>query len=37
MHDFLMAKRESYPNFRSSQTGYTYKDLCAIYSELKKI
>ena len=36
MHDFLMAKRESYPNFRSSQTGYTYKDLCAIYSELKK-
>ncbi|MFQ8812970.1 MAG: hypothetical protein ACLR8X_07275 [Gallintestinimicrobium sp.] len=37
MHDFLLAKRESYPNFRSSQTGYTYKDLCAIYSELKKI
>ena len=36
MHDFLLAKRESYPNFRSSQTGYTYKDLCAIYSELKK-
>lgn len=36
MHDFLLAKRESYPNFRSSRTGYTYKDLCAIYSELKK-
>ena len=37
MHDFLLAKRESYPNFRSSQTGYTYKDLCAIYSELKNM
>lgn len=36
MQDFLLAKRENYPNFRSSKTGYTFADLCAIYSEFKK-
>ena len=36
MHDYLMSKRESYPNFRSSRTGYTYGDLCDIYSDFKK-
>ena len=25
-----------YPNFRSSRTGYTYADLCDIYSDFKK-
>ena len=36
MQDFLLAKRENYPDFRSSKTGYTYADLCAIYSDFKK-
>lgn len=36
MHRFLMEKRDNYPNFRSSKTGYTFADLCAIYSEFKK-
>ena len=36
MKDFLQAKRESYPHFRSSRTGYTYADLCAIYGSFKK-
>ena len=36
MQNFLLAKREHYPDFRSSKTGYTYADLCAIYSSFKK-
>ena len=36
MMDFLLAKRENYPDFRSSQTGYTFADLCAIYTNFKK-
>ena len=36
MQDYLMSKRESYPDFRSSRTGYTYADLCDIYSDFKK-
>lgn len=36
MQNYLLAKRESYPDFRSSQTGYTYADLCDIYSDFKK-
>ena len=36
MQDFLLAKRENYPDFRSSKTGYTYADLCAIYNSFKK-
>ena len=30
MQDYLLSKREHYPNFRSSRTGYTYADLCDI-------
>ena len=36
MQDYLLSKREHYPNFRSSRTGYTYADLCDIYSDFKK-
>ena len=36
MQDYLLAKRESYPDFRSSKTGYSYADLCDIYAEFKK-
>ena len=36
MQDYLLSKREHYPNFRSSHTGYTYADLCDIYSDFKK-
>lgn len=36
MQDYLLGKREHYPNFRSSRTGYTYADLCDIYSDFKK-
>ena len=36
MQNFLLAKRGHYPDFRSSKTGYTYADLCAIYSSFKK-
>lgn len=35
MQDYLLSKREHYPNFRSSRTGYTYADLCDIYSDFK--
>ena len=27
MQDYLLSKREHYPNFRSSRTGYTYAEL----------
>lgn len=36
MQDYLLAKRENYPDFRSSRTGYTYADLCDIYSDFQK-
>ena len=36
MQDYLLNKREHYPDFRSSRTGYTYADLCDIYSDFKK-
>ncbi len=32
MLDYLLSKREDYPYFRSVETGYTYSDLCQIYS-----
>ena len=34
MLDYLMAKRESHPYFRSVETGYTYNDLYQIYNFL---
>jgi len=36
MLDFLQTKRENYPHFRSSSTGYSFADLCEVYSEFKK-
>ena len=36
MQNYLLSKREHYPDFRSSRTGYTYADLCDIYSDFKK-
>ena len=36
MQNYLLSKRENYPDFRSSETGYTYSDLCDIYSDFKK-
>ncbi len=36
MQAYLLSKREHYPDFRSSRTGYTYADLCDIYSDFKK-
>ena len=36
MQDFLLSKRENYPDFRSSKTGYTFADLCDIYDDFKK-
>lgn len=36
MQNFLLAKRENYPDFRSSKTGYTFADLCDIYADFKK-
>ena len=36
MRDFLQTKRENYPNFRSSKTGYTYADLCDLYADFKR-
>ncbi len=35
MQNYLLSKREHYPDFRSSRTGYTYADLCDIYSDFK--
>ena len=36
MQAYLQNKQESYPDFRSSRTGYTYADLCDIYTDFKK-
>ena len=34
MLDYLLAKRDSHPDFRSVETGYTYNDLYRIYNYL---
>lgn len=36
MLDYLSAKKNDHPDFRSSATGYTYTDLYEIYNDLKK-
>ena len=36
MQAYLQGKKEHYPDFRSSRTGYTYADLYDIYSDFKK-
>ena len=36
MLEFLEAKKENYPNFRSSKTGYRFSDLYDIYVDFKK-
>ena len=36
MLQFLEAKKENYPKFRSSKTGYRYSDLYDIYVDFKK-
>lgn len=35
MLEFLKRKKEDYPNFRSSKTGYSYADLYEIYAQFK--
>ncbi len=35
MLDFLKTKKDNYPHFRSSETGYSYADLYDIYSRFK--
>ena len=35
MIDFLKAKKELYPKFRSSVTGYSFNDLLEIYSSMR--
>ena len=35
MIEFLKAKQELYPQFRSSVTGYSFKDLLEIYSSMR--
>ncbi len=35
MIDFLSVKKESYPQFRSSVTGYTFNDLYEIYDSMQ--
>ncbi len=35
MLEFLKAKKDDYPDFRSSKTGYSYKDLYDIYMQFK--
>lgn len=35
MIDFLKKKKDDYPNFRSSMTGYSYADLYEIYLQFK--
>lgn len=35
MIEFLKAKKDDYPDFRSSKTGYSYKDLYDIYMQFK--
>lgn len=35
MIEFLKAKKDDYPDFRSSKTGYCYKDLYDIYMQFK--
>lgn len=34
MIEYLLAKKSRYSDFRASQTGYTYTDLCEIYQYL---
>ena len=34
--DYLLLKREKYPNFRASATGYSFADLENIYSYIRK-
>lgn len=35
MTEFLKDKKDAYPDFRSSKTGYSYADLYEIYSQFK--
>ena len=35
MLEFLRSKKEDFPNFRSSKTGYSFADLYEIYSQFK--
>lgn len=35
MLDFLMSRKENYPDFRSSKTGYSYSDLYEIYKNFR--
>ncbi len=36
MLDFLSAKKDNFPDFRSSVTGYSFNDLYEIYTELNR-